>query len=697
MKLSVSALLLVALAKIAATADSSFPDHPVGTWVRHTPRDGVPAPRIIYEGSAALDPRRSTWIHYGGHDGIPQGFCLFACDMKTGRWEQRFPATSPPGVCCIDGSNTFDVANDRFVAFPGGSLGHGYQWSRGVKLKQSNVWLYDPAANEWTNMRPPPYRQPEKYSRDVIGSLDSGGTYDPVHEVSIAFGGQGAGGSTSALWVYDAYANRLERLRPPESPEERDGMGLCYDEKHDCLVIFGSQYGNDERIWLYRNKTNRWEGYSLDPSPPGRREGTYSTNPKLAYDSRNGVCLCVVRRGEKSGLPTGTLETWALDVGALKWKKLSPETPPDRSESRARNLAYWPEQNLFVLESVAADRKGVQLWTFRYKDAPADDRPPRPGGVKIVTSSDGAHVSWERDPTGKTRAYNVYRSDEERTWLADFQKVATTARPLYDDRDVAPGKTFLYRVTGVDGKGNEGPPGPIVRSQPRVPGRPVVSVLAAGKVRIDWPKHPSTNIEGYNLYRGLATVGTTKGGKPAPWQDNDPPYDEPVVVSIEDITELTKLNAAPLSGTSYTDDSIDLATKTAASGDYRLAVYAYVVRAVNKLGTQSGPSPYALTIPSEPRHVLLREQDGTAHIKWEPAREQGIAGYHVYKLGQGVFDIERLTEAPLREPKFEFKVGGAETRFWVTAIDALGQEGQPSSPVWANHAYRGFFEGDWHQ
>ena len=81
-------------------------------------------------------------------------------------------------------------------------------------------------------MRPPPYTQPEKYSRDVIGGLNSSATYDPNHEVTVSFGGQGAGGSTNGLFVYDAYSNHLEQRRPPESPSRRDGAGLCCGVNH---------------------------------------------------------------------------------------------------------------------------------------------------------------------------------------------------------------------------------------------------------------------------------------------------------------------------------------------------------------------------------------------------------------------------------------------------------------------------------
>jgi hypothetical protein len=68
----------------------------------------------------------------------------------------------------------------------------------------------------------------------------------------------------------------------------------------------------------------------------------------------------------------------------------------------------------------------------------------------------------------------------------------------------------------------------------------------------------------------------------------------------------------------------------------------------------------------------------------------------MYKL-EGTWNIVRLTDEPIKETTFTHKCGTSATRYWVVAVDALGQEGQPSSPVWANHSYPGFFTGDWHQ
>jgi hypothetical protein len=706
LNLVVCSLLLCA--GVVAAADWS--EHPVNEWVKQSPRDDRPAPRLHYEGSGAIDPASGRWIHFGGHDGIPQGFYLFTCEMASGDWRQWFPNTSPPGVCCVDGSNTFDVAQQRFVAFPGASLGHGYQWSRGVKLKQSNAWLYDPQTNQWTNMRPPPYQRPEKYSPDVIGGLNSSATYDANHEVAVSFGGQGAGGPTNALFVYDAYANRLEQRRPPDPPSRRDGAGLCYDSKNDCLVMFGSQYSDDERTWLYRLKANRWEGIPTNPHPPGKKEGTYSTNPKMAFDDCNGICLSIVRRGEKSGKPSGSLETWALDVAGMKWTKLNPLREPDASASRARNLSYWPQQNLFVLETVAADKSGPQIWTYRFAERANDATVEPPRDLQLAVRRTSQSVDDESQRTGKSvvqltwppstsknvASYNVYRARADASWESEFAKIASTKDGTYNDDNVAAGERFFYRITAVDEAGRESRPGRLARTKPRAPAAPVVSVMTADRVQIDWSEHPQ-DVVGYNLYRGLAKVDTVLRGEPKAWSDNDPEYPAPVVVAVNDITDLRKLNDQPLTARRFVDSEIDLTKRGVSSDDYQFAVYAYILRVVNQLGVESGPSPYALTIPAAPQQVMLRERDGSAELRWRRSPEQGVVGYRIYKLGKSVWDIVRLTDEPIRDTTFTHEAGRNTTRYWVVPVDRLGQEGEPSSPVWYNHAYRNFFSGDWHQ
>ncbi len=50
-------------------------------------------------------------------------------------------------------------------------------------------------------------------------------------------------------------------------------------------------------------------------------------------------------------------------------------------------------------------------------------------------------------------------------------------------------------------------------------------------------------------------------------------------------------------------------------------------------------------------------------------------------------------EAPLKRPRFSGKGGHS---LGVTAVDALGQEGQPSSPAKTSRQYQKWYQGEWH-
>src|SRR5262249_51469504 len=139
-------------------------------------------------------------------------------------------------------------------------------------------------------------------------------------------------------------------------------------------------------------------------------------------------------------------------------------------------------------------------------------------------------------------------------------------------------KISFYRVKAILANGTETTFSPSVRTQPRVALKPIVSVISKNEIEVNWPRHPDYGI-GYNIYRGVASVRSVKKGEPKAWADNDPEYAEPQVVQIQDIGKLEKLNAAPLTNLHYTDKSIDLEKKGPESGDYKYAVYAYILRA----------------------------------------------------------------------------------------------------------------------
>jgi hypothetical protein len=63
--------------------------------------------------------------------------------------------------------------------------------------------------------------------------------------------------------------------------------------------------------------------------------------------------------------------------------------------------------------------------------------------------------------------------------------------------------------------------------------------------------------------------------------------------------------------------------------------------------------------------------------------------------------VSRLTDEPVAEPLFvDATAGNSTRRYYIVAVDRLGQEGFPSSPVWFRREWRAFYEpfvGPWHQ
>jgi hypothetical protein len=686
-------LVVVVLSGSALTAEPDWSKHPINEWVRQSPREAAPVPNFPYEGSGDYDPFTKKWIHHAGHDGIPQGFHTFTFDLDTGKWAQHFPPTSPPGVCCVDGTNAFDIANRRFVRFPGGSLGHGYQWSRGVKLKESAAWLYDSVNNTWQNMRPPPYKEPEKNL--TVGGLNSGAVYVPSYEVVLTFGGQSSGGGKNTLFAYDAYSNTLHHLKAENPPPARDGMGLAYDTRHDKLVMFGSQYSPDEKTWLYDLKTNKWAGLSLDPHPPAvKATKEYSTIPRMACDAANGVVVCLVWLGDKGH------ETWSFDVGKKAWTKLNPKTEPDLSKSRSRNLGFDAARNVFILESSGAKSNKPEIWTYRYGESKPDTAPRPPTDVLTITDNGGkVKVAWKPSPDGAHK-YEIYRGQADEPWKVEFAKVDTSETTSFIDTGLKRGLVYTYVVKAIANDGTTGPPSNRARTQLPIIPQPTIEILKRDQVGVRWKPSPMEDVIGYNVYRGTVHVRTVIKGEQAAWKDNDPEYAEPQIVQVRDITDITKLNTKPIDDFQFGHtwvDSLDLLKdKTKASGDYKYAVYAYIVRAVNELGVESGPSPYALTIPAEPLNVMCREEGEIADLRWDKDPDVLLEGWHVYKL-DGTWKIVRVTDKPIKQTRLRHKVGKGQTRFWVVGVDLIGQEGQPSSPAWFNHSFRGFYTGEWHQ
>ncbi|MHC4400984.1 MAG: hypothetical protein ACYTG0_15010 [Planctomycetota bacterium] len=694
MKTLYAASLAVALAGAAAAAVDE--PHRLMTWVKRHPREdgqGKPSPRMGYETSYGYDPSRRLLVRYGGHNqggGGEQNSEVWTYDLDGDVWTLKEPNDAPPGVCCAQ-QNVYDDVRRRFIRFPAFSGSHGWQSFREIYLKNSSVWTYDLDQNAWGAMRPFP---------EVWPAPLRGAAYDPHHGVTVLHGGEGARYGTS---VYDLHTNTWHELSPDPAPPNVSQPGFAYDAVNRVFVLFGSQFESDPRTWVYDLRENRWQVFEVDRHPPADK-----SCPVLAADTRNGIVLCSVR-GEDG------LETWALDVAKRAWTQLDVDRQPDPSGARNRVLLYLPDGNLFVLENRA--NKEQQVWTFRYADAPRP--PPAPRPLVVRTEPGKVKLAWE-SAVGEPR-YEVYRGRGEKPWEVDFRRIAkdVTDTP-FEDPNVEPGVVYHYQICLAGAAGGGRNASFVGRTQPPVVVDLCASVIDAGRVELEWVP-PSSEAVGYHVERAEISVYSTD--EVLRIKQRYRHTSDLAVGRIRATGPFQRLTDTPLASPRFVDTSVDLAggqsvPAKGSSGDkplpddqldpkgkpYRYAVCAYRVIAVNRLGVRSGPSPLVFTYPSAVENVFAKEEGaGQTRLRWQRNPEKGIQGYLVYRHdGRWNTDpIVRVTPEPADVTEtLDAAAGESTRRYEVVAVDALGQEGEPSRPVWSRREWGRFYvpyTSQWHQ
>ncbi|MCX5682416.1 MAG: kelch repeat-containing protein, partial [Planctomycetota bacterium] len=703
--LAVGALLIGAPVPMCTAAD---PPHPLMQWVKVHPLPGAarPSPRLGYETAYGYDPVSRLLIRYGGHNqggGGEQNAEVWTYDLDTDAWAFKEPNDAPPGVCC-DQQNVFDDAAGKYVRFPSFSGNHGWQSFREIRLKDSAVWVYDLPTNTWRNMRPCPAPR--------LCAL-RGAAYDPQHQVTVIHGGETAGHGTL---VYDLYANTVYEMKPrgPAPENSLSQPGFTYDAVNRVFVLFGSQFASDDRTWLYDLRKNAWRVLPVAEHPPGEK-----TSPVLAADTRSGIVLASVQTASESR----TLETWALDVAKVAWTRLRLDPQPGDSGNRNRAILYLPDRNLFVLENRTKGEEGKtpaeqQLWTFRYAEALP---PPPQVRLSVVTEKSAARLSWEATPGGPAAAWDVYRGQGARPWEADLQRIGKADGGSFKDEGLKAGEVYFYQVRREGADGKTFAASFLARTQPPVVMGLVVSAVDPRRAELAWEKLATEDVAGYHVER--AEVGVYSSDQVRRIRVRYKPAADPPVGAIKAIGAFRRLTAAPLADPRYVDDTVDFAAGqkdlpppltesrplhpdefVAAGKPYRYATYAYRIVAVNRLGVESGPSPLAFSWPAAVQNVFAKEEgaEGT-RLKWQANSEKGAKVYLVYRH-EGPYDKEpivRLTSDPIAATTMLDENAGKTTRrYEVVAVDALGQEGEPSQPVWSRREWARFYTpytGEWHQ
>jgi hypothetical protein len=404
---------------------------------------------------------------------------------------------------------------------------------------------------------------------------------------------------------------------------------------------------------------------------------------------------------------------------------MNPPREPDASGNRARLLTFNPDAGLAVLENRTHPPQGPaeqQIWIYRFA-RPSEEPHPLPlppTELRLATGKDSADLTWKPSPTRAVARYIVYRGEGEHPWDTTYREIgrAGNERRTFRDTGLQQGTVYHYRLRAADAEGRLGAESTAVRTQPRVIEAAVVSVRSEREIALAWTPADGKDVVGYHVERAPVEV----------WSDDQlprlkkrtPPLATPAVGALRRIGVFARVHSdlvkepvfldrvslvrpqavadKPLWERRFAAEQLDERGKP-----YRWAVFAYRVRGVNALGVEAGPSPYFLTIPSAPQGVFARERGTACELKWAPNPEKDLGGYRVYRL-DGRSDaqlITRLTSEPIQALGFsDPNAGKTARRYHVVAVDALGQEGLPSAPVWFEREWKSFYKpfvGEWHQ
>jgi hypothetical protein len=546
----------------------------------------------------------------------------------------------------------------------------------------SEVWTFDPFTTEWA-LREPNWAPPGVCCNAQNAFDPAGGRYIRFPSFSGSHGWQWWREiylNDASVWTYDLASNTWRNMRPLPAPQVAPLRCASWDTDEQVVVVFGGEGGPRETLTYnpHRNEW-RWMKPTVQPEPRSGGQMAYDAAHKvhvmfgsqfnddphtwlydlqknewrdasppampptdkndavLTYDPIHKVVLAIVKiTTGKDDDAQHRLETWAYDAGANRWTKLNATQEPDPSGNRARQLIFAPELGVAMLENCPSKPREQQIWTLRYGDV----------------------ATWK-------------------------------------------------------------PPAPKPRAEPRIVEDVIISVLSPTRVELNWKNPQGTPVAGYHVER--ATVEVFTEDQLSRLKKQTAPLVEPSAGAIRRIGAFERLTTAALKGNTFADTNIDLAKAQTVTGEpiyerklnreqfdesgrpYRFAVFAYRVRAVDAAGIERGPSPAFFTIPSAPQWVFSKEDGSTCHLKWAANGEKALKGYRVYRMN-GRYDkdpIPRLTPDPAPATLFsDTNAGKSSRRYYIVAVDALGQEGFPSAPVWFEREWKQFYKPfvkEWHQ
>ena len=220
-----------------------------------------PIPAARFGHSTVYDPIRRRLILFGGQAG---GFFsdVWAYDIAANQWTQLAPEGAGPSAR-YGHSAVYDKKRDRLV------ISHGFTTAG----RFDDTWAFSLTVNQWTNVTPSGTRPLQRCLHHAA--------YDEANDQFLLFGGCSSGFGKCPqddLWSFDL--NRQTWTQLPGGPPARERYAMAFDSKRERLIIFGGSGANLlNDTWSYDVQAKAWTSLEATgdvPSPRSRVEGVYN-------------------------------------------------------------------------------------------------------------------------------------------------------------------------------------------------------------------------------------------------------------------------------------------------------------------------------------------------------------------------------------------------------------------------------------
>ncbi|MBA3708863.1 MAG: hypothetical protein H0W83_08610 [Planctomycetes bacterium] len=207
-----------------ASSGSNQPETPYHLWwfdpLGQSGRDKntSPKPGYINVGYSTYDAVAKRWLFFGGG--------TFAYDPLANAFEDKQPAGTPPESLYFS-AVAFDPDDRKSYVFGG-------QSTRFL----NDISTYHLPTNTWSKRATPGLRPAPRFMTSLA--------FDSIHHVFMMFGGSDGDRVYSDTWIYDPAADAWTELHPPQVPTPvYSGLfeKLAFDAEHNVFILANVGHG----------------------------------------------------------------------------------------------------------------------------------------------------------------------------------------------------------------------------------------------------------------------------------------------------------------------------------------------------------------------------------------------------------------------------------------------------------------------